>query len=488
MLRAIFAGGAALILLLSTCARAVQSSEHIASISETAVRINVRDHGALGDGISDDRAAIQSALDAAFPGTEIWIPNGRYLVGKGAGFWCLNVPAGITIRGESRDRTIIVQAPRIAGSVRLFQIDKADVTITTLTLDGDQGSQTPDEHRAAVFSTAAGTILREVTAQAFTGDGFYFYTGADRFLINRSLSTGNDRNGMTIGGTSMGGRVIDSHFARSRAQQFDSEPGSLGVISGVTITRSVFDGEGQSTDYVLTVSGGSSSVHAQDWTVLDNTLNGGLHVVWADRIEIRGNIGVNPTGHPNISIYRSCRDNTIEGNNLISLPPNSLGTINVTATGEGGPTGTLIRHNRLVGDSFAIRAEGGASLEIADNDLIGPGVASAGAGIYLRATNPMQPFSYAVIRRNRIQNFGSVAVRVQGNGTAALTLLDLSDNVLEDSAGTMVGAFALNDGTGAAKDVRESGTIMLGGCTKKLVGLPPAGAVVDWTGQRWLVK
>lgn len=486
------------ILTIATCSpRITARSERDSVISSAAIfsaPIGVRDRGATGDGVSDDRAAIQSALDAAPPGSEILIPNGRYLVGKGSGAWCLTLPPGITLRGESRDGVVLVQAPGIPGSVRLLEIDGASVTIESLTLDGDSANQTPpgehpDEHRAGVFSTAAGTVIRDVTTRRFTGDGLYFYTGSDRFVVEDVLSLDNERNGMTIGGASAGGRISGSTFRRSRAEQVDSEPGATGVISDLEISGSTLDGGGVSTDYVLTISGGSPATRAHHWDVHGNEIDGGVHVVWADQIVIRGNTGTNPTARPHVSLYRSCSDDTIEDNDLTSSAPGDLGAINVTATAEGGPERVVIRRNRISGrGTFAVRAEGGVSLEISDNDMTGPGTASPGAGIYLRATDPARPLTYAVIRRNRIRNFGSVAVKVQGNGAARLSVLDMSDNVLSDDAGTMLGAFALNDGTGAAVDVRESGTVMLGGCTRKIVGLPPAGSAADWAGQRWLVR
>lgn len=448
--------------------------------------VSIRDRGATGDGVTDDRAAIQAALDAVFPGEVVLVPNGTYLLGKGAGAWCLTVPAGVTLRGESRDGAVLLQAPGIAGSVRLLQIDAPGVMIETITLDGLRELQARDEHRAGVFVTAADVTIRGVTARAFTGDGFYFYTGADRFLVDDSDSTGNDRDGIAIGGASAGGRIRRSRFVGSRAQQFDSEPGSTGVISDLQITGCTFDGAGRSTDYAVTVSGGSSTARAHDWLIRGNVINGGLHAVWADRIVVRGNTGTNPTARPHVSFYRSCAGNVIEDNDLTSTAPNSLGTVNLTATGEGGPARTLIRRNRLVSDVFGLRAEGGVSFEAVDNDIVGPGVASPGAGIYLRATDPARPLAHAVIRRNRISNFGSVAVKVEGNGAAAIGLLDLTDNVLLDSAGTMLGAYRLNDGTGAAREIRESGTVMLGGCVTKLVGLAPAGALTVASGQRWV--
>jgi hypothetical protein len=451
--------------------------------------LDVRDHGAVGDGVTDDRTAIQATLAAAAQGDTVTLPIGTYLVGQGAGAWCLTVPVGVTLHGESRDGTVLLMAPGIADSVRLLQIDAPGVAVEDLTLDGNRAAQTADEHRAGVFSTAADTVIRRVTARAFTGDGFYFYGGADRFVVDHALSIWHGRNGMTVGGAVAGGRVTDSQFFDSHAQQFDSEPGVASVISGLTITGCTFDGRGHSTDYVLTVSGGSPAARARDWLIAGNVINGGLHAVWADRITVRGNTGVNLTGHPHVSFYRSCADNVIEDNQgLDSSAPNILGTINLTATGEGGPVRTVIRRNRLVSDTFAVRAEGGSSVEIYDNELVGPGSASPGAGIYLRATDAAKPFAHAVIRRNRIVNFGSVALKVDGNGSAALSLLDLQDNVLVDSAGTMLGGYALNnDGQGAARVIRESGTVMLGGCVHKLVGAAPAGAASGGTDQSWVV-
>lgn len=49
------------------------------SISSAEIYFNVKNYGAIGDGITDDTAAIQAALTAAGSGV-VWFPVGRYLV------------------------------------------------------------------------------------------------------------------------------------------------------------------------------------------------------------------------------------------------------------------------------------------------------------------------------------------------------------------------------------------------------------------------
>lgn len=59
--------------------------------------IDVRSYGAKGDGVADDTAAIQAAMnEAAKSGTTVCIPAGKYLV-KGS----LKVPAGVQVKGAA---------------------------------------------------------------------------------------------------------------------------------------------------------------------------------------------------------------------------------------------------------------------------------------------------------------------------------------------------------------------------------------------------
>lgn len=68
--------------------------------AQSAGRVNVRDHGAQGNGRTDDTAAIRRACDAANPGGTVYFPAGVFLVGK-------NSRRGIFARGNWRNLSFI---------------------------------------------------------------------------------------------------------------------------------------------------------------------------------------------------------------------------------------------------------------------------------------------------------------------------------------------------------------------------------------------
>jgi hypothetical protein len=458
--------------------------------SALAGTVSVRDYGAIGDGVTNDRAAIQNALDSG--AAEVVVPVGTYAVSRGAGYWCVSVPAGVTLRGENRDGAVLQQVPGIAGSVRLLQVAAANVTIRDLTLDGNRTQQTADEHRAGVFATGArGLTIRGVTSRGFTGDGFYVHQGSHNATLDDVAAIDNGRNGITFGGGTTGGTVTASRLIGNAAQQLDSEPGPGSTVDGVTIRGNTIDGAGRSNDYAVTVSGSSATSRSHGWTVESNTIHGGVFVVWADDVAIRGNTGVNPTTKASATVYRAADGVTIEGNRwtMTQAQVSSLGVITVTGTGTGNaPAHVRIARNVVIAtgraQSFGVRVDGGLSVEVTDNDLRGPGLAAPGyAGVYLRATNGAEDFRSAIVRRNAISNWGGYGVSVQGNGTARLLAVDVTDNVFDDTAGTMTSAVSLDDGTGTARAITLSGNVIVGGVVAP-VARYPIGASVLVAGQR----
>ena len=77
--------------------------------------VSVKDFGAVGDGVTDDTAAIQAAITDAAGGT-VYFPNGTYVVGALNSF----AAAGMTYVGESQFQTIIKPTSGFTGSIFSF--------------------------------------------------------------------------------------------------------------------------------------------------------------------------------------------------------------------------------------------------------------------------------------------------------------------------------------------------------------------------------
>jgi hypothetical protein len=423
--------------------------------------VSILAYGARGDG-SDDRAAIQAALNANAGGTVI-VPAGRWTVGRaGSAYYCLSIPAGTTLVGEGT----LVMAGGTAPSVRLLELDAPGVTVQDLTLDGNQAAQDPgvppNRQRHGIFARARFTA-RRVRATGFTGDGIYAYPGSDGSVLDAVICEGNGRNGATW--QSSGGSVTGSTFRGNRAQQFDTEPGNPGHVDDMRVSGNTFDttdGAGNlvSNDYALTVCGSAGGA-SSGWTVEDNTIVGGVYVVWAQDVTLRRNTALNPTSKPSVTVYRADSRVTIgcaadapqpcsDGNDLTSSV--AATAIAITGTGTGQAPGEVtVRGNRITAaGATGILASGALSVVIADN-VITSSRGTGGAAIGVRATDPATPFATVTLLRNQAAGWqrGVNAGGVIGS-PAQLGLLVARDNRL--------GApMWLDDGSGALQRAELAG-------------------------------
>lgn len=156
------------------------------SATKTAVRdaarlamrdltLNVRDFGAVGDGVTDDSAAFMAALAAADAagGAEVFIPAGLWFVSVE-----LKVPSFTTLRGAGIDATIIKAMPGMnrhlnvitnKSNNRAYRTDyDKNIRISDLTVHGNWAARvndgTPWEGNASgvLLSTVHDSIIERV--------------------------------------------------------------------------------------------------------------------------------------------------------------------------------------------------------------------------------------------------------------------------------------------------------------------------------------
>ena len=150
--------------------------------------LNVRDFGAVGDGSTDDTAAIQEAIDAAGDGDEVYVPatGDSYLVTGWYGV--VNVDSsndGVRLYGDGKGSRIEYGGGNGGRNMFMISVDPGDdglngFVLEQLTLDGGRGSVEGDPNVASAVqvrkpgSGAKGNMditIRDVRATDCYGNG-----------------------------------------------------------------------------------------------------------------------------------------------------------------------------------------------------------------------------------------------------------------------------------------------------------------------------
>lgn len=226
---------------------------------------NVLDYGALGDGTTDDTAAIQAAIDAGGEGGMTFLPNPSvaYLVSAP-----LQLPAYHTLMGANQYRTILKLAD--ASNVNVIESEAVGVSrddqilIMNLRIDGNRANQTTAgsgivltsefcrlvnlqvlecfDH-GVVFDGASaftGASCHQVRAWNCGGDGFRSETGATDIILSNCIGGRND--GAQARFVAPTAEIVGCHFFGGLA-----DTGSLGLVfedlaKSVQVTGTIVEG------------------------------------------------------------------------------------------------------------------------------------------------------------------------------------------------------------------------------------------------------
>lgn len=206
-----------------------------------------KDYGAVGDGSTDDRAAIKSAIAALVSagGGELFFPPGTYKVTRdGSTAWCLDLNASnVTVRGIKGQSILQTAAGLPNAGITCLHIDnQSNVSIRDLGVDGNWGNVVTTVAAASHAASLPVSTLNVVSTTGFPSSGTVTVvtsTGTAQVITYTGV-TSTSFTGCT-GGTGIliqGGNVGYSNSQAGINHTTQADPKSHGImIRGCTNTQ-----------------------------------------------------------------------------------------------------------------------------------------------------------------------------------------------------------------------------------------------------------
>ena len=297
---------------------------------------NVLNFGAKGDGVTDDTAAIQSAIDAAAAagGGQVYVPPGTFIVsgGEEPSDGCLMLKSNVHMYGDGMGVSNIKVADgsdtKITGIVRsAYGEETHDFGLSNLTLDGNRDNTTgkidgwfngfiPGKEGYDSNVTLDGVEIKDCS-----GYGFDPHEQTVNMVIKNSVSHGNGLDGFVAD------YLTDSVFENNIA--YDNDRHGFNVVTSThdfALVNNVSYGNGSTGIVVqrgsenipspnnVTITGGAVYGNGAEGILIK--LSSDITVSGVD-IHDNGNAGVRLYGSNNVEII----DNTISNNSLKSGVP-----------------------------------------------------------------------------------------------------------------------------------------------------------------------
>ncbi len=214
------------------------------------VTVNVKTHGARGDGEADDTNAFNEALQAA-QGGKLTVPPGQYMIDAVKSVRPLSNTAI-----ELCDEAVLEVIPNAEARYKLIQLhDCHDVTICGGTLKGDRQKHegTDGEWGMGIFvgSGCAKITIQGIQSREMWGDGFYVggKVVPREVTIRDCIADFNRRQGLSVV-TGVQINIVGNRFSNSQGTRpengIDIEPDRGGPgVSNVWIEGNHFINNGQ---------------------------------------------------------------------------------------------------------------------------------------------------------------------------------------------------------------------------------------------------
>ena len=323
----------------------------------TSFVANVKDaaYGATGDGVSDDTAAIQRAIDAvsAAGGGIVDIPAGNYMINTLYQTGNSYEKAGLVLKSNIIVRiasgATLYAIPNGEKSYQMFSITHVDnVHIIGGRLIGDRDNHIGNLGQTGYgvrITDATNVVIEDLYAGEFWGDGVFLGENSKNITIYKVICDHNRRQGMSIvGGQNV--KILESEFKHSDGTPpksgIDIEPeGDYPIAKDIEIRGCLF--EGNTTGFVVSnqyANSVAANITFADNTVRDNIygvnlvgLKGGLvtgNKVYNDQtiteIDIHWGIRLRNNGRYSTSNVK-VSGNTVYGGNIVDSTGESSNTV-----------------------------------------------------------------------------------------------------------------------------------------------------------------
>lgn len=399
--------------------------------------VNVRDHGATGDGSTDDTAAINAAIQFAVDSgiRTVIVPDGTYMIQAHDPDWTIEQDQNVVFYTGPFPGGIVMQSgihlslsggatlKAIPNDAKWYRIIGAagvnNIEISGGTIEGDRsdhlGANGGEWGHGISLLSATDVYIHDLTVKNCWGDGINTNLEDNddsrpcrRVRVARVVSDNNRRQGMSISSV-VDMSVVDSVFSNTNGTApeagIDIESnGSAKLTTDIVIERCRLSGNNGAG--LCVVDG-----HSDRWTVRDSFFDANMCAggydgqVWvnvqttrryrikdnhftapgaAGRRNIRLSGGVNVEVSGNVMtgapIYTTGLVESRISGNVLNATPTTAPAIEVAAAG----TNVTVEGNRLIGGSIGVALTGSATadrLVLARNKISG----ATGAAISLTA-------------------------------------------------------------------------------------------------------
>jgi len=320
---------------------------------------SVKDFGAVGDGVTNDTAAVQAAIDEAgqVGGGLVSLPSGIYVVDP------LTLRTGVALVGDGIGATVVrLTASSIQHNDAIHATAVERVSIRALTLDVDglhQLTQGSEGTRGIQIVASASVIIESVEVVNSGGAGIKVSSGADIKILNSSVTlAGQNPNGTPAPGIDLGASdatlrdvlVTGNRISRATQEGISIRAGGVsGSTRGVVISSNVLTDNNQ-----------------RNWT------KGAITVtLQSENITVTGNvIRLDPVASSSlgISVQPMLAGIMITGNMIEMTSPGHIGVAALDIAG-GKSRGVLISGNIFRGPGRAIVVAPATPVSLMGNDL-----------------------------------------------------------------------------------------------------------------------